>query len=77
MQHGVCYSILLALPYFDPTRFTAIDSMHNLFLGTGNHIFCVLAGTGRHDFRHLFHLVMVHSQLVSGKIGSLSILLYF
>ena len=38
-QHGVRYSILLALPYFDPIRFTAIDSMHNLFLGTGKHIF--------------------------------------
>lgn len=38
-KHGVRYSILLALPYFDPTRFTAIDSMHNLFLGTGKHIF--------------------------------------
>jgi len=38
-KHGVHYSILLALPYFDPTRFTAIDSMHNLFLGTGKHIF--------------------------------------
>ena len=58
-------------------RFTAIDSVHNLFLGTGKHIFCVPAGIRRRDFHHLFHLVMVHSQLVSGKIGSLSILLYF
>lgn len=33
-QPGVRYSILMALPYFDPIRFTAIDSMHNLFLGT-------------------------------------------
>jgi len=38
-QHGVRYSILMALPYFDPVTFTAIDSMHNLFLGTGKHIF--------------------------------------
>ena len=58
-------------------RFTAIDSVHNLFLGTGKHIFCVPAGIRRRDFHHLFHLVMVHSQLVSGKIGSLSVLLYF
>ena len=28
---GVRYSTLLALPYFDPVHFTAIDAMHNLF----------------------------------------------
>lgn len=38
-QCGLRYSILLALPYFDPVRFTAIDSMHNLLLGTGKHAF--------------------------------------
>lgn len=38
-QNGLRYSILLALPYFDPVRFTAIDSMHNLLLGTGKHAF--------------------------------------
>ena len=38
-QLGVRYSILLALPYFDPVTFTAIDCMHNLFLGTGKHVF--------------------------------------
>ena len=36
---GVRYSTLLALPYFDPVRFTAIDAMHNLFLGTAKHCF--------------------------------------
>ena len=39
--YGVRYSILLALPYFDPVRFTVIDPMHNLFLGTGKHVFKV------------------------------------
>ena len=38
-QLGVRYSILLALPNFDPVTFTAIDCMHNLFLGTGKHVF--------------------------------------
>lgn len=38
-KHGVRYSALLSLPYFDPVRFTAIDIMHNLFLGTGKHMF--------------------------------------
>ena len=38
-RYGVRYSILLSLPYFDPVRFTAIDTMHNLFLGTGKRMF--------------------------------------
>ena len=36
---GVRYSVLLNLPYFDPVRFTVIDIMHNLFLGTGKRMF--------------------------------------
>jgi len=33
METGVRWSELLCLPYWDPTRFLIIDSMHNLFLG--------------------------------------------
>ena len=36
---GARYSILLGLPYFDPVRFTVIDTMHNLYLGTANYLF--------------------------------------
>ena len=36
---GVRYSILLSLPYFDSVRFTKIDIMHNLYLGTGKRVF--------------------------------------
>ncbi|KAG5221275.1 Polyketide synthase/peptide synthetase [Salix suchowensis] len=32
-QSGLRYTELLELPYFDPTRFIVVDSMHNLFLG--------------------------------------------
>ena len=35
---GVRYSELLRLPYFDCIRFTVIDPMHNLFLGTAKHM---------------------------------------
>lgn len=38
-RYGVRYSVLLALPYFDAVRFTVVDVMHNLFLGTGKHMF--------------------------------------
>lgn len=31
--HPARYSVLLRLPYWDPVKFTIIDSMHNLFLG--------------------------------------------
>ena len=34
---GLRHSILLSLPYFDPVRFTVIDPMHNLYLGSGKH----------------------------------------
>ena len=36
-QYGVRYSALIDLPYFNPIRYTAIDPMHNLFLGTSKH----------------------------------------
>lgn len=38
-NNGVRYSVLLRLPYFDPINFTVVDVMHNLFLGTGKHMF--------------------------------------
>lgn len=37
-RFGARYSVLLSLPYFDPVQFTAIDVMHNIFLGTGKNI---------------------------------------
>ena len=40
-KYGVRYSVLLSLPYFDPIRFSAIDTMHNLYLGTGKRAFKV------------------------------------
>jgi len=36
---GVPYSVLLSLPYFDAVRYTVVDIIHNLFLGTGKHMF--------------------------------------
>ena len=37
-QYGLKYSELLKLPYFDCIRFTVVDPMHNLFLGTAKHV---------------------------------------
>ena len=37
-MHGIRYSCLLQLPYWDPVKFSAVDPMHNLFLGTAKHL---------------------------------------
>ncbi|KAH9834090.1 uncharacterized protein C8Q71DRAFT_725300 [Rhodofomes roseus] len=36
-EHGLRWSELLRLPYWDPTRFAVVDAMHNLFLGELRH----------------------------------------
>lgn len=36
-EHGIRWSELLRLPYWDPTRYALIDAMHNLFLGELHH----------------------------------------
>lgn len=33
-MHGVRYTVLLSLPYYDAIRFCMIDPMHNLLLGS-------------------------------------------
>ena len=38
-NYSIRYSIILALLYFDPLRFTVIDPMRNLYLGIGKHVF--------------------------------------
>lgn len=35
--HGLRWSELLNLPYWDPTQFSVLDAMHNLFLGEFQH----------------------------------------
>lgn len=36
---GCRYSVLLQLNYFDPVRYTVVDIMNNLYLGTGKYLF--------------------------------------
>ena len=38
VEHGVKYTVLLDLPYFDAPRMCIIDPMHNLLLGTAKHV---------------------------------------
>lgn len=45
-EYGVRNSILLSLPYFDPIRFTVIDIIHNLYLGTGKRVMKLWIETG-------------------------------
>lgn len=37
-KFGCRYTVLLQLPYFDPTRMLIIDPMHNIFLGSAKHM---------------------------------------
>lgn len=50
---GIRYSVLLQLPYFDPVRYTVIDTMHNILLGTGKHMFKVWLKMGILDIHCL------------------------
>ena len=44
-QLGGRYSVLMDLPYFQPVRYSVIDPMHNLYLGTGKHMMEVWLST--------------------------------
>ena len=44
--HGVRYSVLMELPYFDPIKFVVIDPMHNLMLGSSKHVLSVWLSEG-------------------------------
>lgn len=45
-QHGLRYSELLKLPYFDIIRYCVVDPMHNLFLGSARHFIEVVMEKG-------------------------------
>jgi len=54
--YGIRYSILLELPYWDPVKFSVVDPMHNLFLGTGKRVMQVWIDQGvlsKRDFRKI------------------------
>ena len=51
-EHGCRYSVLLELPYFDVVRFSVIDPMHNLLLGTAKHVLSVWTSLGILDKTH-------------------------
>ena len=37
-KYGTCFTEQMRLPYFDCVRFTIVDPMQNLFLGSAKHI---------------------------------------
>ncbi len=52
-EHGLRYSVLLELPYFDVVRHSVIDPMHNLLLGTAKHILSIWVSEGLLDRSHM------------------------
>jgi hypothetical protein len=45
-EYGIRYSELLRLPYFDTIRFSVIDPMHNILLGSAKHIVVLWKSAG-------------------------------
>ena len=72
--HSVCYSVLLALPYFDSVQFTAIDTMHNIFLGTAKRTFnvwveqTILSRSNLFEIEHIARLFHVPANV--GRLPS-------
>ena len=59
-SHGIRYSVLLELPYWDPITFAVVDPMHNLFLGTGKRVMQVWINQGilsKKDFQVIEKIV--------------------
>ena len=55
-NYGIRYSLLLDLPMFDPIRFSVIDPMHNLLLGTSKYMFTLWQDTGILTYHHLLNI---------------------
>ena len=64
-KYGCRYSVLLKLPYFDPTRMLIVDPMHNLFLGSAKHILKKLWMTGHQPVLSSFALKSIQSLIDS------------
>ena len=59
-NYGIRYSVLLELPYWNPIKYSTVDPMHNLFLGTGKHVMKVWVEKGiitKRDFSKLEQVV--------------------
>ena len=59
-EFGIRYSILLELPYWNPIRYSTVDPMHNLFLGTAKHVMNVWLEKDcitKQQLKHIEHTV--------------------
>lgn len=71
-KYCVYYSSLLQLEYFNAVKFTAIDPMHNFFIGTAKHVFKLWIKTNLMTKRNLNVLEeRIHSMDVGTGIGRL------
>ena len=68
-KYGVRYSILLEARLLDPVRFTIIDPMHNLLLGTGRHAFTTWLDNGLLSLSDL-HKIQEKSEQISFPYGA-------
>ena len=71
-NYGVRPCTLLKLSYYDPITFVAIDIMHNIMLGTANHMFCTWVGLGLLTESNLSKLdILISKFIVPRNVGRL------
>ena len=69
-NYGIRYSVLDNLPYFDASRMTVIDPMHNLLLGTAKYILNVWKELNYLTNEHLIQIQSLINKFVCpGGIG--------
>lgn len=61
-EFGIRWSVLLRLPYWDPTRYTVVDAMHNLYLGEVMHHCRVVLGIEGGDSLTEKQVAALHSE---------------
>ena len=59
---GLRYTVLLELPYFNPIRFSVVDPMHNIFLGSAKHTMQVWVDKGILTKKHFHEIEKIVSK---------------
>ena len=66
-RHGIRWSELLRLPYWDPTRYATVDAMHNLFLGEVRHHIRQVWGLGNRPEQSITPRAVAHTPEDQGR----------
>lgn len=64
---GLRYTVLLELPYFDPIRFSVVDPMHNVYLGSAKHTMQVWVDKGILTKKHFHEIEKIVSKFKTAQ----------